>query len=111
MTWLMHRTLSSSFCKRALRVCSVLYLETPLPLRELATSVRSDGRESAGLVCLEGRDGDAKRSSVSDESERASLPVSGVAILLRVNVRLVTPLDTSFQKETRSYHLHHQHAR
>jgi hypothetical protein len=84
MTSLMLRTPSSSFCKRVLRFCSVSYLETPL--REWAVLVLSEGIGAEGLVCLEVRDGDANRSSASDESsERPSLPIFRVAMLMQVN--------------------------
>jgi hypothetical protein len=76
MTSLMPRTPSSSFCRAVLRACSVSYLDGPL--RGGAAFVLSEGWELDVLAGLEGRDGDAKRSSVSEESDRASLPMSGV---------------------------------
>lgn len=104
MTSLMLRTPSNSFCKRALRFCSVSYLETPL--REWGASVLSEGGGPEGLVCFEVRDGDANRSSASDESsERPSLPVFGVAMLLQVNTSSATALEEFFPPETRSSQL------
>lgn len=103
MTSLILRTPSSSFCRRALRVCSVSYFDTPLPLREMRGSLLSKEWESVCLGCLEVRDGDAKTSSVSDESEKLGLPVSGVAILCQVNTRSMTILNTVLERQTRRY--------
>jgi hypothetical protein len=66
-------------------------------------SLLSKEWESVCLGCLEVRDGDAKTSSVSDESEKLGLPVSGVAILCQVNTRSTTILNTVLERQTRRY--------
>jgi len=78
MTSLMLRTLSSSFCKALVRACSVSYFDSVL--RWGGALVLSEALAVGVLVGFEVREGDAKRSSASDESERSSLAISGVAI-------------------------------
>lgn len=80
ITSLILLTLSSSFRRAASRACSASYFDSPLRCGGIL--VFSD----LGLdFCfgLEAREGEAKRSSVS-ESERSSFPISGVAILFTI---------------------------
>ena len=71
----------------------------------------SEGRSWGGLVCLDGTEGDANRSSASDESERPALPVSGIAMLVRVNVRSVATLKYALVGRNAQLQLHHHHTR
>jgi hypothetical protein len=77
ITSLMLRTLSNSFWREASRAASASYLDSPvLRCRGALVSV---GLED--FWDLETLEGDAKRSSGSEESERSSCPTSGVDIL------------------------------
>jgi hypothetical protein len=66
-----------------LRVCSVSYFDAPVPRLAGRASVVSEGWEGVFFVCLEVREGNAKRSSVSDESDRPGRRGSGVDIVHR----------------------------
>ena len=70
-------TLSSSLCKEVSRACSVSYFDSPF-------------RCGGASVCFEDfwfgldtREGEANRSSLSEESDRFIFPISGVATICK----------------------------